>query len=220
MGGLTTDSPDRRPRLTTARLSLEPLTDDHTELLVALDSDPEVLRHIFGRALSREEVLTDHLPRRLRPDGPPRGIGYWAGFEGDAFVGWWTLAVDDEDRATAELGYRLRRDAWGRGLATEGSRALLDHAFRTLGLPYVWATTMAVNAGSRGVMTRLGMTHVRTDVEEWDDPLPGAELGEVRYEITRDAWLCRVTTSARARPRRPADGTSADRASSTQPREP
>jgi len=217
VGGLSADSPDRRPRLTTDRLTLEPLTAAHTDLLVELDSDPEVLRFIFGRALTREEVVTDHLPRRLRPDGPPRGIGYWAGFEGGVFVGWWALAVDDRDADTAELGYRLRRAAWGRGLATEGSRALLDHAFGTLGLPSVWATTMAVNAGSRGVMGRLGMTHVRTDVVEWDDPLPGAELGEVRYEITRGEWLGEIRSS---RPRRPAGGTSAGRASSTPPRGP
>ena len=183
---------DRRPTLHTERLRLEPLTTDHTELLVELDSDAEVLRFIVGRALPREEVVEQHLPRRLRPDGPPRGIGYWAGLsraDGEPFLGWWALAVDDTDPATAELGYRLRRDAWGRGYATEGSRALLDHAFRTLGLPVVWATTMAVNAGSRGVLTKLGLTHVRTDVQQWDDPLPGAELGEVRYEITRSDWL-------------------------------
>jgi RimJ/RimL family protein N-acetyltransferase len=182
---------DRRPTLHTERTRLEPLTADHAELLVELDSDAEVLRFIFGRALPREEVVEQHLPRRLRPDGPPRGIGYWAGFAGDEFLGWWALAVDDEDPETAELGYRLRRRAWGKGYATEGSRALLDHAFRTLGLPVVWATTMAVNAGSRGVMTKLGMTHVRTDVREWDDPLSGAELGEVRYEVTRSDWLAR-----------------------------
>jgi len=210
---------DLRPRLATERLRLEPLTRDHTELLVELDSDAEVLRFVFGRALAREEVVDEHLPRRLRPEGPPRGLGYWAGFEEGRFVGWWCLDVDDADDRTAELGYRLRRDAWGRGLATEGSRALLDHAFGTLGLPSVWAVTMAVNAGSRGVMTKLGMTHVRTDVEEWDDPLPGAELGEARYQITGEEWRRGVTTSAPARPRRPAGGTSAGRASSTPRRE-
>ena len=203
---------DRRPSLATERLRLEPLTHDHTELLVDLDSDAEVLRFVFGRALGREEVVTEHLPRRMRRDGPPRGIGYLAGFEDGGFVGWWALAVDDSDDTTAELGYRLRRDAWGRGLATEGSRSLLDHAFGTLALPYVWGVTMAVNAGSRSVMTKLGMTHVRTDVEEWDDPLPGAELGEVRYEITREEWLSGVTTSAPAPLRRRAGGTSAGRA--------
>ena len=48
---------------------------------------------------------------------------------------------------------------------------------------------MAVNAGSRAVMEKLGMRHVRTEVQEWDDPLPGWEQGEVFYEIERSAWL-------------------------------
>lgn len=179
---------DRRPRLATARLDLQPLTQAHTELLVELDSDPEVLRFIWGRSLSREESLR-YVERRRDPEATARGLGTWAGYEDGTFRGWWTLQVDGSEPDSAELGYRLHRAAWGRGLATEASRALLDHAFRTLGLPYVWARTMAVNAGSRGVMAKLGMTHVRTDVEEWEDPLPGAELGEVRYEITRSAWL-------------------------------
>ena len=179
---------DRRPTLVSERLRLDPLTEEHTELLVELDSDPEVLRFIFGRALTREEVTGTWLRTRLRPEAAERGIGYWAGFEDERFVGWWALALDPDDAATAELGYRLRRDAWGRGLATEGSRALLDHAFGTLGLPRVWAVTMAVNAGSRGVMTKLGMTHVRTEVQQWDDLLPGSEQGEVVYEVTRAAY--------------------------------
>jgi RimJ/RimL family protein N-acetyltransferase len=182
---------DLRPTLDTDRLRLEPLTASHTDLLVELDSDPEVLRFIFGRALSREEVVGEHLPRRLRPDGPPRGIGYWAGFslDGNAFLGWWALAVDDEDPDAAELGYRLRRSAWGRGYATEGSRAMLEHAFGTVGLSRVWGETMAVNAGSRHVMEKLGMRLVRTYVGEWEYPLPGADQGEVVYEIAGGAYF-------------------------------
>ncbi len=188
MGRLSPDPLDRRPRLRTGRLDLEPLVPAHLELLVDLDADPEVLRFIWGRALSREESL-HHSRRRVDPEGEARGIGAWLGREDGRFVGWWTLQRDPADDTTAELGYRLARDAWGRGLATEGSRALLDHAFRTLALPVVWAGTMAVNAGSRGVMEKLGMRHVSAVVQQWDEPLPGAELGEVRYEITRDDWL-------------------------------
>jgi RimJ/RimL family protein N-acetyltransferase len=183
-------STDRRPVLTTERLRLDPLTESHLELLVGLDSDPEVLRFIWGRALTREESL-HHGAKRIDPVGEARGIGAWAGFEDGQFVGWWTLQRDPDDDTTAELGYRLPRHAWGRGLATEGSVALLDHGFRTLALPRVWAGTMAVNRGSRGVLARLGMTHVRTEVQEWDDPLPGADQGEVYYEVTRSAWLAR-----------------------------
>jgi RimJ/RimL family protein N-acetyltransferase len=190
VGRLSSSAADRRPVLTTRRLRLEPLTEAHLDHLVELDSDPEVLRFIWGRALSREESLR-HAAKRFDPEGEARGIGAWAGFEGERFVGWWTLQRDPDDATTAELGYRLRRAAWGRGLATEGSRALLDHAFRTLALPRVWAGTMAVNAGSRGVMEKLGLHLERTVAEEWDDPLPGAEQGEVYYEITREEWLHR-----------------------------
>lgn len=176
-----------RPTLITDRLRLEPLdARRHSEDLVELDSDPEVLRFIFGRALSREEVLRDWMPKRTSAEADARGLGYWAGHEQERFAGWWCLGSDPAAPETAELGYRLCRAAWGRGLATEGARALLDHAFTTAGLTKVWAETMAVNTGSRAVMTKLGMRHARTEVRDRPHPLPGAQLGEVVvYEITR-----------------------------------
>ena len=173
-----------RPVLTTERLRLEPLGDEHTELLVELDSDPEVMRFLLGRASTREESLA-WMPRRTRPEADERGIGYWVGRDAaGTFLGWWCLAVDDDDPGTAELGYRLHREAWDRGYATEGSRALLSHAFETLALPSVWAETMVVNTGSRAVMEKLGLRHVLTEVRSWDAPLPGWEQGEVRYVMT------------------------------------
>jgi len=177
-----------RPTLHTARLLLEPLTLDHTDLLVELDSDPDVLHFIFGRGLSRAEVVDTWMPKRTRPDADSRGIGYWVGSAGAEFLGWWCLNVDDNDETAAELGYRLHRAAWGHGYATEGSLALLAHAFDTVGLERVWAETTAVNAGSRGVLARCGLRHVDTEVRQWENPLPGWERGEVRYEITREEW--------------------------------
>jgi RimJ/RimL family protein N-acetyltransferase len=182
-----------RPTLTTERLRLEPLTTEHTELLVELDSDPEVLRFIFGRALTRGEVVTGWMPKRTRADADARGIGYWVGYAGPEFLGWWCLGIDDTDPAAAELGYRLRRTAWGRGYATEGSLALLRHGFDTAGLDLVWAETMAVNRGSRAVLAKCGLRHAATEVRRWDVPLPGWEQGEVRYEITRAEWRSRDT---------------------------
>ena len=93
-----------------------------------------------------------------------------------------------DDPAVAELGYRIVRRHWRRGFAGEASRALLRHAFDTVGQSRVIAQTMAVNAGSRAVMTSVGMRYVRTYFPVWDDPLPGAELGEVEYELTREMW--------------------------------
>lgn len=183
-------APGGRPTLRTERIRLEPLTAErHTEDLVELDSDPEVLRFIFGRALSREEVVGTWLAKRTSPVADARGLGYWVGYDDrDRFLGWWCLGYDTAHPDEAELGYRLRRDAWGRGYATEGSRELLRHAFETVGLTRVWAETMAVNAGSRNVMAKLGLRHVATEVREWDDPLPGWDQGEVTYEITRADW--------------------------------
>ena len=168
-----------RPRLTTSRLRLEPLTLEHTDLLVELDSDPEVLRHIFGRALSRAEVVERWMPHRTRPEADARGLGYWVGYADETFLGWWCLAID-ADPAAAELGYRLRRTAWGHGYATEGSLALLAHGFATVGLAQVWAETVAANTDSRAVLTKCGLRPVR--------PGRTAEQGELRYEITSQEW--------------------------------
>jgi RimJ/RimL family protein N-acetyltransferase len=165
-----------RPQLETSRLRLEPLTVEHTDLLVELDSDPEVLRHVFGRALSRSEVVGHWMPRRTRPEADARGLGWWVGHQDGVFVGWWCLGLD-EDPTTAELGYRLPRSAWGRGLATEGSRAMLDHGFETVGLDSVWAETRDTNLGSQRVLAKSGLRLVSTSQD-----------GVLRYAVTRPQW--------------------------------
>ena len=79
-------------------------------------------------------------------------------------------------------------------MASEAARALLRHAFDTVGQSRVIAQTMAVNTGSRRVMEAIGMRYVRTYFPTWDDPLPGADLGEVEYEMTRAMWETRGRT--------------------------
>lgn len=161
-----------------------PLDDRHLELEVELDADPEVMRYLSGRARTRKEVAASHAERMAR-------TGYWTAFtrsDGD-FVGLMMLPpAPGPDPSVRELGYRLVRRHWRQGLASEASRALLAHAFGTAGQSRVIAQTMAVNAGSRGVMEKAGMRYVRTFFPAWDDPLPGSELGEVEYEMTREMW--------------------------------
>lgn len=191
-----------RPRLTTPRLELRPLQADESDLLVELDGDPDVMEFLTGRGAEPQEVIEVWMPRLTEPAHDALGLGYWSAFEDGVFVGWFCLTPAEPDDAAddagagsgaaggsagpgaAELGYRLRRRAWGRGLATEGATRLLEHGFGTVGLDRIWAETMAVNVRSRAVLARLGLRHVRTDIREWDDPLPGAELGEVVYELT------------------------------------
>ena len=181
--------------LRTDRLLLEPLSDAHLEVEVELDGDPLVMRYLESRPRTREEVLARHRSRLALPEHAP-GLGFWVGsVDGDP-VGWWLLDVPERPgqgpaEGQAELGYRLLPRWWRQGLATEGARELVRHAFADLGLRRVFAETMAVNAGSRAVLAAVGMRYVRTFHEDWDTPLPGAEHGEVEYELTREDWLTR-----------------------------
>ena len=76
--------------LRTERLLLQPLADEHLPLEIELDSDPEVMRYLTGRASSRDEVEVAHR-RRLAAATKVDGLGFWVGFDGDDFVGWWIL---------------------------------------------------------------------------------------------------------------------------------
>ena len=189
-----------RSRLTTERIELDPMTVDHLPSLVELDGDAEVLRYILGRARTEQEAHDHWDPVCRDVEADAVGLGWWVGrrrSDGD-FLGWWDLSPARPVPARpvrAEAGWRLGRRRWGQGLAPEGARALLVYGFGDLGLQTVWAETMAVNAASRAVMTKLGMRHVRTDHRSWEDPLPGAEQGEVVYEIDASSWSARSCTA-------------------------
>ncbi|MFI5606245.1 GNAT family N-acetyltransferase [Amycolatopsis sp. NPDC051903] len=183
-----------QPTLRTRRLTLVPLADEHLELEVELDSDPEVMRYLIGRAAARAEVERAH-HRRLAAAHEAPGLGFWAGFAANGFVGWWILQPPHgpdqvKTPGEADLGYRLLRSRWRQGYATEGARELLRYAFEDVGLDRVFAQTMAVNTASRATMSAAGLAFARAFTSAADDePIPGAEQGEVEYELTRDAWL-------------------------------
>ncbi|RZS43717.1 RimJ/RimL family protein N-acetyltransferase [Herbihabitans rhizosphaerae] len=184
-----------QPALRTERLHLVPLADAHLELEVELDSDPQVMRHLTGRAAPRAEVEQAHL-RRIASAHEVPGLGFWIGFDADEFVGWWLLRPPngpDQPKVAgeAEIGYRLMSRHWRRGYATEGGRELIRHGFEDSGLNRIFGQTLAVNTASRATMTALRLTFARAFVSQ--DPygaaVPGADEGEVEYEITRAAWL-------------------------------
>jgi RimJ/RimL family protein N-acetyltransferase len=86
-----------------------------------------------------------------------------------------------------ELGYRLKRSAWGQGLATEGSRALVGLGFQDWGCPKLSARSLAINLASRRVMVKAGLAFERDFV--WSlESLPGwteAERSGVKYGLAR-----------------------------------
>jgi len=116
--------------------------------------------------------------------------------ESGRFLGWFHYRPGEgAGELEPELGYRLHRFAWGRGYASEGSRALVDHGFRELGVQRVTAETMAVNVASRRVMEKAGLHCVRTFHADWPYRIPGDEHGDVEYALTREEWLAEAARS-------------------------
>lgn len=178
--------------LRTDRLTLVPLRDEHLELEIELDSDPEVMRYLTGRARTWAQVAEAHR-LRLATAEPIPGLGFWVGFLDEQFIGWWLLEApgwmeQQPVAGEAELGYRLLRRYWRQGLASEGARELLRHAFEDLGLRRVFALTMTVNTASRATMAAVGLHYVRTFADDADDGPPGSEHGGVEYAISADEW--------------------------------
>ena len=182
------------PYLQTERVTLRRFRVDDADLLIELDSDPAVMRYLSGGEPTPPEVYSDRGMASILSgyDRWAGDFGLFAAYEtaGGAFVGWFCLRPErDGPLDEAELGYRLRQAAWGRGLATEVSAALLAKAFTDLDVRMVWGETMALNRTSQHVMEKVGMVVTQT-LETPEDMMAveGAELGGFRYEITREQW--------------------------------
>jgi RimJ/RimL family protein N-acetyltransferase len=178
--------------LETERLLLRRFTEDDVSNLVELDADPEVMHFVTGgRTTPREEVESDLLPAFFGHYERYAGYGFWAAIERSSgqFLGWFHLRPDEGAApGEVELGYRLRRSAWGKGYATEGSRALIDKGFGELGVERVVAFTMVVNVASRRVLEKAGLRFVRVFHQPWPYPIEGEEEGDVEYALLRSEW--------------------------------
>ncbi len=159
--------------------------------LFELDRDPEVMRYISkGQPTRMEQIQQEILPRwqKFYEQSPPRG--FWAAHvrSSGEFIGWFHLRPDKISPVEMELGYRLKRSAWGSGLATEGSRALLAQAFGDWNCEKVSARTLVGNLASRRVLEKAGL-----NFEEYFtygiDLLPDwleEERRAVKYSATRN----------------------------------
>ena len=184
-----TDPP--RGNLSTQRLVLATWSDEDAEGLFELSTDPEVMRHFPGPA-TREQI--DGLVRKHRDLLAAGRPGLYAVHvaDTDRFIGFVGLAVPAYETPftpCVEIGWRLRRDAWGHGYATEAAHAVLAHGFQTLGLDEIVSFTAVVNTPSIAVMRRLGM---HTDpAEDFDHPsVPEGHpvRRHVLYRLTADEW--------------------------------
>jgi len=148
------------PTLETPRLRLCPLAPSDEADLVALDSDPEVMRYVGSPAGVKSPAETAERARlRIRETqrGDYEPLGFWRieGRGDRAFHGVGAL-IQMPDGENVEVAYRLARGAWGQGIATEAAAALVAHALGPLALPRVVAVTYPENQASQRVLDKLG----------------------------------------------------------------
>lgn len=177
--------------LRTERLLLRQWRDDDLEPFAALNADPETMRY-FPAPPSRVESNT--LAERARRQIEDEGWGLWAVevVGGASFIGFVGLArpsFEEHFTPAVEVGWRLGRQHWGNGYATEAGRAALGYGFDELGLEEIVSFTSHLNVPSWRVMERLGMSHDPAD----DFEHPRVPVGDplrphVLYRLSRADW--------------------------------
>jgi len=175
--------------LTTPRLILRPWRSSDRLPFQTINADPRVME-FYPSTLTPQE--SDALIDRINLHFELHGHGPYAAelIETGTFIGYiglYTPTFEAHFTPAVEIAWRLSADYWGRGLATEGALAVLQHAFHSLNLASLVSFTVPANLRSRRVMEKLGMTHDPAD--DFDHPLlpPGDALRRhVLYRISRE----------------------------------
>ncbi|MGE8685617.1 MAG: GNAT family N-acetyltransferase [Achromobacter sp.] len=135
-----------------ASVTLRRLRADDVPMILAMESDPEVMRYSTGvkpATEARRQELLDWLRE------PPTDIGHWAVVTQDRSVGWISL-TPLEGTGGIQLAYRLCRAAWGHGYASDAGRQLCAYAWRSLPVDELVAVAWPRNLGSIRVLEKLG----------------------------------------------------------------
>jgi len=182
---------DQENTLQTARLRLVPSNDEHLEGLSALNSDPEVMRYITGRAETRLE--TQAIIARIKARWSKWGYSWWSFLERTSgeVIGAGCIqnlrkaGAEPDPSCPLEIGWRVRRDKWRQGIGMEAATAMACFAFERLSAPVLYAVCHPQNRASQAVMNRPGMRY--RGLEDW------YAQKVATYEINADSW--RMTRS-------------------------
>lgn len=148
----------RQTLLETERLILRRYNRDDLDRLDRLNSNVEVMRYIGDGSLRTREQTLASIIRTQRVYELFPGLGFWIAEEKPKrkFVGVFALIYIPQT-VEVEVGYRLAKSAWGRGLATEGASALVRYGILELGLDRVVGLTHPDNAASQNVLMKSGL---------------------------------------------------------------
>jgi RimJ/RimL family protein N-acetyltransferase len=177
--------------LETARLRLRRWRESDAAAFAALNSDPQVMEY-FPAVLSEAECA--FVLEQIEAGFELNGFGIWAleELDGGRFIGLTGLSVVPFAAAftpAVEVGWRLVREAWGRGYATEAAAAALGFGFEQAGLAEIVSFTSSTNVRSIAVMERLGMH--RDDAGDFAHPQIDAGhvlAPHVLYRLGAEEW--------------------------------
>jgi len=158
------------PVITTRRLLLRRWRDEDIEPFAAMCSDPEVMRYIgSGATRTREQAAAAIQAFETAWEETGHGLFAVELLGSDRLIGFTGLAEPSflpEIMPTVEVGWRLARQAWGNGYATEAARAALEFGLVTLGIPEIVSIYQVDNHASARIMQKLGMRFDRETLDQ------------------------------------------------------
>ncbi|MDF2721581.1 MAG: family N-acetyltransferase [Paenibacillus sp.] len=147
----------------TSRLQLRDWEETDLESFCRLNADEQVMRY-FPKTLTAEETTAFY--NSIVAEFKQCGFGLYAvevkeHNEFIGFIGFHRATFEADFTPCIEIGWRLKKEAWGKGYATEGAAACLQYGFNELGLDDVYSFTAELNNPSRKVMTKIGMRYIQ-----------------------------------------------------------
>ena len=164
----------------TERIYLKRFREDDTDLLFQLDGDADVMKYItLGVSRTIEEVIEKSMPRILKSYQEKSDFGIFAAYlnNSDEYIGWFQFEKDKELKDAIEIGWRLKKEHWGNGYATEVGTALSENGIK-MGKTIV-ARAMIENLASIRVMEKAGLEFEK---EFWGDYEPQSGSPDVLYK--------------------------------------
>ena len=144
----------------TPRLILRRFTEEDTALILQLNSDPEIVKYVHEPTLETEEQAKNILINIILPQYK-NNLGRWAIHTkgNNEFIGWCGIKYRPE-LDEMDLGYRLKKIAWGRGYASEAAQHTLEYAFNTLKLRLITGRAHIENTASQKILEKIGMNFI------------------------------------------------------------
>lgn len=165
------------------RLDVRELSEEHFALFTELVSDPEIIKPVPQQPLEAEEIREKfEVLTQYDVNPPDSGKNVWGIFETNQteLIGLLALLKNDENQP--EIGYRLRTSFWGKGYATEVTKALIDFCFNDLHLELVTGDVNVENPASVAILAKF-MKPVKEFNNEKDNCI------DRRYEVWAKDWI-------------------------------